>query len=175
MPPPEDPAVVEKRRKKEEVVAKFRSKLREILDPEKNGMNEYAHQSAEAATEARKLAEKTAQLTAERSALDAEIAGQTKRYEDIARFVADADSKGPQDVDTASDSSDVHRTQLVRTVSLDMALEDVLYNLDRALIKAIIPLDDYLKLYRNLANEQFFARALIKKIRETIVEYQKYL
>lgn len=168
-PPPEDPAVVEKRQKRSEVVAKFRTKLGDFLDPAKNGTDEQQKENAAIAEESRKRKSQLSGLEQELAALTAEAASLKKKIDDATKFIEEADAKGPIDVDTSSDPVDIHRRQLIRTVAIDMALEDVLYNLDRALLKGVVPLDEYLKLFRLYSNEQFFARALIKKIREIIV------
>jgi len=93
-----------------------------------------------------------------------EIADLTQKIRELDDFLAK--NSGEMDVDKVTDPQDVHRLQLIHTVSLDMAIEDILYHFDRALLKGVISLDEYLKLCRQYSNDQFYQRALIKRIRE---------
>lgn len=54
--------------------------------------------------------------------------------------------------------------RLLHLVAEDMAIEDVQYELNRALFNGQIDLATHVKLTRTLSREQFFKRALIKKI-----------
>jgi len=95
-----------------------------------------------------------------------EIAELQQKIKDLDEFLAK--NAGELDVDKITDPTDVHRLQLIHTVSTDMAIEDILYHFDRALLKGVIPLDEYLKLCRQYSNDQFYQRALTKRIREVI-------
>lgn len=61
-------------------------------------------------------------------------------------------------------SQDVLGKQLLDNVAEDATIEDMIYYLDRALLKAVIDVDQYLKEIRRLSREQFYCRATIKKI-----------
>ena len=54
--------------------------------------------------------------------------------------------------------------RLLHLVAEDMAIEDVQYELNKALFNGQIDLATHVKLTRTLSREQFFKRALIKKI-----------
>jgi len=95
-----------------------------------------------------------------------EIADLDQRIKDLDDFLAK--NTGELDIDKITDPRDVHRLQLIHAVSLDMAIEDILYHFDRALLKGVISLDEYLKLCRQYSNDQFYQRALTKRIREVI-------
>jgi len=95
-----------------------------------------------------------------------EIEELTQKVKELDDFLAK--NTGELDVDKITDPSDVHRLQLIHTVSMDMAIEDILYHFDRALLKGVISLDEYLKLCRQYSNDQFYQRALTKRIREVI-------
>jgi len=56
--------------------------------------------------------------------------------------------------------------QLMDLVAQEFAIEDTLYYLSKALDREKIDPQTYIKLIRNLAREQFFAKALILKIRD---------
>jgi len=95
-----------------------------------------------------------------------EVADLTQKIKELDEFLAS--NSGELDIDKITDPPDVHRLQLIHTVSLDMAIEDILYHFDRALLKGVISLDEYLKLCRQYSNDQFYQRALTKRIREVI-------
>mmetsp|Transcript_30084 Transcript_30084/g.75727 ORF Transcript_30084/g.75727 Transcript_30084/m.75727 type:complete len:82 (+) Transcript_30084:90-335(+) len=54
--------------------------------------------------------------------------------------------------------------QLVDVVAEDAAISDVLYQLSRAFERDHVQTDEFLKTTRMLAREQFFSRALARKI-----------
>ena len=60
---------------------------------------------------------------------------------------------------------DTWTKQLLKAVSEDFAIEDLFYELDRALGHGTISLEDFLKWFiRKLARQQYSSRALVKKI-----------
>jgi len=96
--------------------------------------------------------------------MDKELADLTQKIKELDEFLAK--NSGELDVDKITDPRDVHRLQLIHTVAMDMAIEDILYHFDRALLKGVIELDEYLKLCRQYSNDQFYQRALTRRIRE---------
>jgi len=74
----------------------------------------------------------------------------------------------PFDVDKETEQKDLHRRQLLECVALDMAIEDMFIELDKALAAQAITLDEFIKVVRFYAEEQFNQRALTEKIREVI-------
>jgi len=93
-----------------------------------------------------------------------ELADLTQKIKELDDFLAA--NSGEIDIDKITDPADVQRVQLIQTVATDMAIEDILYHFDRALLKGVIPFDDYLKLCRQYSNDQFYQRALTRRIRE---------
>mmetsp|Transcript_29199 Transcript_29199/g.41092 ORF Transcript_29199/g.41092 Transcript_29199/m.41092 type:complete len:494 (-) Transcript_29199:1288-2769(-) len=67
------------------------------------------------------------------------------------------------DVDTIVGTTDPLTNQVLELVSEDSAIEDTLYYLNRALESNSIDLDTFLKSFRALSKQQFYARSTAKK------------
>ncbi|XP_078427748.1 protein ELC-like [Wolffia australiana] len=75
-------------------------------------------------------------------------------------------------VDEVFEPCDALSRQLVECTAADMAAEDTLYSLDKAVQEGVIPFDAYLKNVRALSREQFFHRAMAMKVRASQVQSQ---
>ncbi|KAJ6307475.1 hypothetical protein OIU76_017299 [Salix suchowensis] len=69
------------------------------------------------------------------------------------------------DVDKAFECVDVLSKQMLECTAADMAIEDVVYSLDKAVQEGAMPFDQYLRNVRLLSREQFFNRATAAKVR----------
>lgn len=153
-PPPPSPMDA----KRDELRAKCREKLRALTGED--------------------LGVKTARLEEQKREKQALLGNAQAQEEQTRKELADLDQKireldeylaanaGDVDIDRATDPKDVRRAQLIECVAHDMAIEDILYHFDKALLKGILSLDEYLKLFRQYSNEQFYQRALTKKIHD---------
>jgi ESCRT-I complex subunit TSG101 len=99
------------------------------------------------------------ELAASGAALDAWLKINEPRAQS-ARAAVD----GEIDPDEAIIPADVLTKQAIAALSSDMALEDTLQVLDRALESKKVPLNEYLKTVRAVSRKQFIARALLSKI-----------
>lgn len=101
------------------------------------------------------LCDKDADILKERIAMAGEV-------------IKDAESRELPGVDAVVVAPTVVHTQLYDLVTEDMAIEDTIYVLGKALDKERISLEVFLKHTRTLAREQFNLRALVKKITRQI-------
>ncbi|CAK7336429.1 unnamed protein product [Dovyalis caffra] len=76
------------------------------------------------------------------------------------------------DVDNAFECVDVLSQQMLECTSVDMAIEDVVYSLDKAVQEGAMPFDQYLRNVRLLSREQFFNRATAAKVRAAQMQAQ---
>ncbi|XVF82501.1 hypothetical protein PTKIN_Ptkin16aG0054200 [Pterospermum kingtungense] len=69
------------------------------------------------------------------------------------------------DVDEAFHFVDVLSKQMLDCTAADLAIEDVVYSLDKAVQEGLVPFDQYLRNVRLLARKQFFHKATTAKVR----------
>ncbi|KAJ4980217.1 hypothetical protein NE237_010997 [Protea cynaroides] len=62
--------------------------------------------------------------------------------------------------------------QMLECSASDLAIEDVIYSLDKAVQEGSIPIDQYLRSIRSLSREQFFHRATASKVRAAQMQAQ---
>lgn len=79
---------------------------------------------------------------------------------------------GNVDVDMAFEPCDNLSKQMLDCSASDLALEDVIYSLDKAIQGGAIPFDQYLRNIRLLSREQFFHRARATKVRAAQMQAQ---
>ncbi|CAD6241512.1 unnamed protein product [Miscanthus lutarioriparius] len=71
---------------------------------------------------------------------------------------------GNQATEDAIEPVDVLSRQMIECTAADLALEDTIYALDKAIQEGSVPFDGYLRSVRALSREQFFHRALSAKV-----------
>uniref|UniRef100_A0A803P2P4 Uncharacterized protein n=1 Tax=Cannabis sativa TaxID=3483 RepID=A0A803P2P4_CANSA len=76
------------------------------------------------------------------------------------------------DVDDAFECVDSLSKQMLDCTAGDLAVEDAIYALDKAVQDGAIPFDQYLRSIRLLSREQFFHRAMGAKVRATQMQAQ---
>jgi ESCRT-I complex subunit TSG101 len=69
-----------------------------------------------------------------------------------------------QATEDAIEPADVLSRQMIECTAADLALEDTIYALDKAIQEGSVPFDGYLRSVRALSREQFFHRALSAKV-----------
>ena len=80
--------------------------------------------------------------------------------------------KNNVDVDEALHCVDMLSKQMLDCTAADLAIEDVVYSLDKAVQEGAVPFDQYLRNVRLLSREQFFHRAIAAKVRAAQMQAQ---
>ena len=76
------------------------------------------------------------------------------------------------DIDDAFECVDSLSKQMLDCTAGDLAVEDAIYALDKAVQEGAIPFDQYLRNVRLLSREQFFHRATATKVRASQMQAQ---
>jgi len=81
-----------------------------------------------------------------------------------------SDELDPDAVDKIVLPDNLHSKQMLELSSENASISDLMYFMDRALVKETLPLDVHLKEIRKLAKKQFLTRALLLKIGQTVTK-----
>ena len=106
-------------------------------------------------------------MQAERTALESCVLELSGKAVALERWLADNEAKTPEgevDADGAIVAADVLSAQALEAQAEDMAVEDTLYSLDKALQEGALQPEAYMKQVRNHCYKQFFVRALGNKV-----------
>uniref|UniRef100_A0ACD5Y6J8 Uncharacterized protein n=2 Tax=Avena sativa TaxID=4498 RepID=A0ACD5Y6J8_AVESA len=107
-------------------------------------------------------------IAEEMEALECRLQDVTMATDVIKAWVTE-NHKGAADADDAEaegaiQPADVLSRQMLDCTAADLALEDAIYALDKAVQEGSVPFDGYLRSMRALAREQFFQRVLCTKV-----------
>ncbi|CAF1884577.1 hypothetical protein Bca4012_047833 [Brassica carinata] len=76
------------------------------------------------------------------------------------------------DVDSAFICMETMSKQMLECTASDLAIEDVVYSMDKSFRDGLLPFDQYLRSVRLLSREQFFHRATAEKVKGMQMEAQ---
>ncbi|KAJ7568205.1 hypothetical protein O6H91_01G023200 [Diphasiastrum complanatum] len=93
---------------------------------------------------------------------------------DVLETWLQANDKGVKDfsIDDVFQPYDPLSKQMLECTAADLAIEDVLYSMDKAVQEGVISVETYLKHVRILSREQFFLRATVAKVRGAQLQAQ---
>lgn len=86
--------------------------------------------------------------------------------EHLEKYIKDFNvTAGDIDVDTMIHPRNIHAEQIMQCLAKDSALDDALAQIEDAKLTGIIDLETFMRETSRLAREQFFARALLRKVK----------
>ncbi|XP_062220877.1 protein ELC-like [Phragmites australis] len=100
----------------------------------------------------------------EKEALERRLQDVMMATDVIEAWVVENRRGGTQTTDDAIEPADVLSRQMIECTAADLALEDTIYALDKAVQEGSVPFDGYLRSVRAVARDQFFHRALSAKV-----------
>ncbi|CAL4886188.1 unnamed protein product [Urochloa decumbens] len=164
-PPTEDPAEVFKRNAVAKLVdmayadaAALRTAREAEVDALFAVQAELRHRGDVVAQGVRKMGE-------EKEALERRLQDVMMATDVMEAWVVDNSRRGnTQATEDAVEPADVLSRQMIECTAADLALEDTIYALDKAIQEGSVPFDGYLRSVRALSREQFFYRALSAKV-----------
>lgn len=164
-PPTEDPAEVFKRNAVTKLVdmayadaAALRTAREAEVDALFAVQAELRHRGDIVAQGVRKMGE-------EKEALERHLQDVMMATDVMEAWVRDNNRRGGnQATEDAIEPADVLSRQMIECTAADLALEDTIYALDKAIQEGSVPFDGYLRGVRALSREQFFQRALSAKV-----------
>eukprot|EP00246_Nothoceros_aenigmaticus_P011707 TRINITY_DN3306_c0_g1_i2.p1 TRINITY_DN3306_c0_g1~~TRINITY_DN3306_c0_g1_i2.p1 ORF type:complete len:423 (-),score=53.91 TRINITY_DN3306_c0_g1_i2:183-1451(-) len=110
------------------------------------------------------------ELQQEKEGLEAQLQVFLTNTDVLESWLKENDKVGEDlDIDSVYEPADALSKQLLDCTAADLAVEDILYSLDRAAQEGVIPVDQFLKHVRTLAREQFFHRATCAKVKQAQV------
>ncbi|RLN08050.1 uncharacterized protein C2845_PM11G20820 [Panicum miliaceum] len=101
----------------------------------------------------------------EKEALELRLQDVMMATDVVEAWVAENTRRGnTQATEDTIEPVDVLSRQMIECTAADLALEDTIYALDKAIQEGSVPFDGYLRSVRALSREQFFHRALSAKV-----------
>ncbi|KAF8691849.1 hypothetical protein HU200_040253 [Digitaria exilis] len=164
-PPTEDPAEVFKRNAVAKLVdmayadaAALRTAREAEVDALFAVQAELRHRGEVVAQGVRKMGE-------EKEALERRLQDVMMATDVVEAWVMENNRRGStQATEDAVEPADVLSRQMIDCTAADLALEDTIYALDKAIQEGSVSFDGYLRSVRALSREQFFHRALSAKV-----------
>uniref|UniRef100_A0A6A7G8H7 Tumor susceptibility 101 n=1 Tax=Hirondellea gigas TaxID=1518452 RepID=A0A6A7G8H7_9CRUS len=154
---------------REAVVRKLQAALQTRNNRITNQMNQLFDSAARLKDGSAQLSTRMADMEEEKGRLEKFISELNSRNDEVLTWV-EQNEQPQNDVDPSAivKAGDTWSEQLFELVSEDLAIDDTLYELDNAIGNEQIPLNSFINLTRRLARDQFFLRALIRKIFEKL-------
>jgi ESCRT-I complex subunit TSG101 len=176
-PPPhvrnDDPQEQYRRNAVNALTEKVRSDIKRLMQERHNEMESIFKTQQLLGQRSEQLKNGLRELNGEKAALENQLQATLTNTSILENWLK-ANDKGIAhvDIDDVFEPVDTLSKQLLECQSSDLAIEDVLYAIDKGAQDLVVPVEAYLKHVRVLAREQFFHRATAQKIRQMQVSAQ---
>jgi ESCRT-I complex subunit TSG101 len=138
-----------------------------MMQERNNEMESIFNTQALLAQRSEQLKSGVRELEEEKGALENQLQATLTNTEVLENWLR-ANDKGVTEVniDDVFEPVDTLSKQLLECQASDLAIEDILYAIDKGVQDLVIPVEAYLKHVRVLSREQFFHRATSQRIRQ---------
>lgn len=164
--PPLDPRAARKNQLIAQLTLKLRQHLSDELSLKTLLMDDLMQSQQQVGTHGATVEESIAANTAELAQVQYAQRTLQSQNDELARWLEQHEKRELPDIDRLCYVKDTWSKQLLDAVSLDLALEDAYYLLDRSLQDDRIDLQSYTKQIRALSRKQFLARSLVAQIQQ---------
>lgn len=170
-PPPhsrsDDPQEQYKRNLVSSLTERFRGDINKMMQERNNEMESIFNTQALLAQRSEQLKSGVRELEEEKGALENQLQATLTNTEVLENWLRTNDKGVTQvNIDDVFEPVDTLSKQLLECQASDLAIEDILYAIDKGAQDLVIPVEAYLKHVRVLSREQFFHRATSQRIRQ---------
>eukprot|EP00250_Pteridium_aquilinum_P016712 c23249_g1_i2 orf=157-1386(+) len=160
-----DPSMVFRQNAINALSGRMKVAVSDLQKTQEAGMHKLASTQVQLTERHKQLSVAVDQLQQEKDALEVQLHIFLENTDAVERWlITHRDLAALIDIDDVFVPCDALSKQMLDSSAADLALEDLLYYLDKAVQEGCIPMDVYLKQVRSLAHEQFFCRAMCTKI-----------
>ena len=175
-PPTEDPAEVYRRNVISKILETVHGDIAILRKAQEAEMEGLFGTQAALRQRAEEISRGAREMTEEKEALEQQLQLVLMNADVLEGWVRENEGKRRRDLDVDVDGvfepADTLSRQLIECTAADLAVEDTVYSLDKAVQEGAVPFEMYLKSVRALSREQFFHRALAAKVRAAQVQAQ---
>ncbi|EPS63144.1 hypothetical protein M569_11641 [Genlisea aurea] len=173
----EDPAEVFKRNAINKLVESLTDHVRELRRSREEEMEGLFAVQAVLRTREEELRKGLKEMQDEKEALEQQLQTVLMNGDILEGWLRDNKGKSDDAATTSSpeeafETCDSLSKQMLDCTASDLAVEDTIYGLDRAVQEGAVPFDQYLRNVRLLSREQFFHRATASKVRAVQMQAQ---
>ncbi|CAM9172299.1 unnamed protein product [Discosporangium mesarthrocarpum] len=156
--------------KEKEVTAKLQSDLHEVYTKLRGEIDTEMEAQTKLNLSQEQVKADLQDLTSQRDELAALIQICTDKRDEMDNYLdekkASEAEQGKIDASDLIEPADRLSQQMITLVSENQAIEDCMYQLERAVTDGVIPAEDFLREIRRLSRKQFVARATMKKVEQ---------
>lgn len=172
----DDPSEVDKKNAIDELMLKLHSDIEGLGKARESDMEGLFNAQGVLRRREEELRKGVKEMLDEKEGLEQQLLMVLMNADVLEGWVRDNETKvkkiGNVDVDEAFELCDRLSKQMLDCTASDLAMEDVIYSLDKAIQDGAIPFDQYLRNVRLLSREQFIHRATASKVKAVQMQAQ---
>ncbi|XXG67098.1 hypothetical protein AAC387_Pa06g0517 [Persea americana] len=176
-PPTDDPSDVFKRNAINKLVENVHADVGTLRKSREAEMEDLFTAQAALRQREEQISKGLREMQDEKEALEQQLQIVLMNSDVLDAWMRENEEKGPRkgniiEIEEVFEPCDILSKQMLECAAADLAIEDVIYSLDKAVQEGSFPFDLYLKNIRLLSREQFFHRATAAKVRAAQMQAQ---